>query len=570
MLGRLVSYTDALGQTTTYTYNQVGQDTTTTFDPASQDTVASYGYDPNSGNPTTTTVNGTLLATASYSPTTGQLTSVAYSNGTTATLGYDAYGNQDSLAYSTTSTGDVFDTDSVTFSPAGRYATETASQGSGTLSVTYGYDGAGRLTSADDTLGTTTTDNAYSYAPSPGCTATGDDEYAGENTNLTSFTATTGSTTSTTSYCYNNADQLVSSDTNGTTSTSYSYSEDGDQTDDNGTAYSWDASDRVATATTPGSDGTTITSTYDAVSRLIESSSSGSGGTVQYAYSGWTDTPAAVLSTTGAVLQQFVGLPGGVAVTLQTSGNTWSYTNLQGDTTATTSSTGALTAGPVTYNPWGVLNPGQTAPASTTGPNALGAYATSGKLTSQATGTILLGARTFNPAEARFLSVDPHQGGCANPYTYSFGDPLTGPDMTGQGCGGGLSGWEIFGIVLGGIAVATGIGGLIIAAAGTATALTAGAILGGVAMVTGTAATLIDTKTCLTTDRAACWGAGLGAVGAIAGGVGEYGAVKMMLGAKDGSLADTLAGLGGRLGYTWGGSALAYDAGNTFGNSSGC
>jgi hypothetical protein len=33
----------------------------------------------------------------------------------------------------------------------------------------------------------------------------------------------------------------------------------------------------------------------------------------------------------------------------------------------------------------------------------------------------------LNPAEARFLSVDPRPGDCANPYTYAFGDPLNHP-----------------------------------------------------------------------------------------------------------------------------------------------
>jgi RHS repeat-associated protein len=428
LLGRLVAYTDGLGQTTTYAYDQAGQNTTTTFDPATQDATTQLGYDPNSGNPTTTAVNGTVLATASYS-TTGRLASVAYANGTTATLGYDAYGNQDSLAYSTTSSGTTFDADAATYTLADRYSTETASQGTGTLDSTYGYDGAGRLTSADDTISGTTTDSTYSYAASPSCTASGDDTNAGDNTNISAVGITTGTSTSSTSYCYNNADQLVSSVTGSTTSTAYAYSEDGDQTDDDGTSYAWDASDRVVTASTSG--GTTVTSTYDAVSRLIESSQSG-GSTVRYAYAGWTATPAAVLNTSGQVLQQLIGLPGGVAVALQSAGNTWSYTNLRGDTTATTSNTGAVTARPVTYNPWGVLNPGQTAPASTTGPDTLGAYATSGKLTATATGTILLGARTLNPAEARFLSVDPVNGGCANPYTYAFGDPLEYGDLSGM------------------------------------------------------------------------------------------------------------------------------------------
>jgi large repetitive protein len=127
-----------------------------------------------------------------------------------------------------------------------------------------------------------------------------------------------------------------------------------------------------------------------------------------------------------------------VTAILQPAGSpTWSYANLQGHTTITADNSGTIISGPVTYDPWGNLNPGQTATTITTGPNALGAYASHGKLTNKATGTIALGARTFNPIEARFLSVDPIAGGCANPYTYAFGDPLTGSDLTGKaGCGG--------------------------------------------------------------------------------------------------------------------------------------
>jgi RHS repeat-associated protein len=304
LLGRVTSYTDAWGQTTATTYNQAGQ-TTATSGPGGS---SQLGYDPNSGQPTTTTVNGTLLATASYDRD-GRMNAVTYHNGTSAVISYDAYGKQNGLTYDPPG-GGTLDQDTVTRSLAGRESTETASAPGGPLTVAY---------------------------------------------------------------------------------------------------------------------------TYDAVDRLIQSTSTASGSTpIRYAYAGYSDSPAAVLSTSGSILQQLVGLPGGVSVTLQPSGNVWSYFNMQGDTTLTASDTGTLLSGPVTYDPWGTLNPGQTAPGNTTGPNTRGAYAAAGKLTNTATGTVLLGARTFNPTEARFLSVDAVFGGCANPYTYAFGDPINHPDLTGQ------------------------------------------------------------------------------------------------------------------------------------------
>jgi RHS repeat-associated protein len=428
LLGRVTSYTDVWGQTTTTSYNQADQVTATSGPGGSYQ----LGYDPNSGQPTTTTVNGALLATASYDSA-GQMIGVTYGNGTSAIMGYDAYGNHSVLTFKNPA-GGVLTKDAVTRTLAGRESTETASTSGAPVIVNYTYDGASRLTQADDTQGGTL-DSSYSYAASPSCPS----QNAGENTNRTSVTI--GSTT--TSYCYNNADQLVSSTTGGTTSTNYAYNERGDQTTDNNNTYTWDSSDRAATATLTTRSGiittyqSTTTSTYDAVNRLAQSafqevSPLPQTSTVHYSYAGYGDSPAAVLNASNSVLQQLVALPGGVTVAVQPSGNVWSYVNLQGDTTCTANASGSLISGPVTYDPWGNLNPGQTAPSNVTGVNTLGAYATSGKLTNTTTGTILLGARTTTPAEGRFLSVDPVFGGCANPYTYAFGDPLNHGDLTGQ------------------------------------------------------------------------------------------------------------------------------------------
>ena len=47
-----------------------------------------------------------------------------------------------------------------------------------------------------------------------------------------------------------------------------------------------------------------------------------------------------------------------------------------------------------------------------------------------------MGARAYKPAEGRFSSVDPIFGGCANAYTYVFGDPFITQDLDGQdSCG---------------------------------------------------------------------------------------------------------------------------------------
>lgn len=55
-------------------------------------------------------------------------------------------------------------------------------------------------------------------------------------------------------------------------------------------------------------------------------------------------------------------------------------------------------------------------------------------MTDTALGITVLGARTYQAAEGRFLSVDPLEGGCANNYVYVYGDPLNKNDLTGQFC----------------------------------------------------------------------------------------------------------------------------------------
>jgi RHS repeat-associated protein len=422
--------------------------------------------------------------------------------------------------------------------------------------VSYCYDGAGRLTSVNGVSGCSgASTSSYSYAPSAAgdnCASLvpGANPGEGANTNRTSVTTPAG----TTGYCYNTADQLVASITGGTASTSYAYNEHGDQTDDNGTSYTWDSSDRPVTATTPG--GTT-TSTYDAVSRLIQSSSS-TGSTARYAYAGYSDTPVAVLDTSNNILQQLVSLPGGVTVTLQPAGSIWSYVNLQGDVAATASAAGSRTAGPFTYDPWGNLSPGQAAPAVTSGPDTLGAYATSGKLTNSATATILLGARTFNPAEARFLSVDPVDGGCANAYVYAYGDPLNHGDLTGQHSCGDVA-KNVEGIVIGVVSFVAAVAAL------AATDPVIGLIFAVLAFVTGTLAVVFDAQDCLDSDFQdvnACTGAILGAVGALAGGLSAAGAAAATAEwIAENGIPDIAGKAVGAAGLSVGGAAVAVDTG---------
>jgi RHS repeat-associated protein len=145
------------------------------------------------------------------------------------------------------------------------------------------------------------------------------------------------------------------------------------------------------------------------------------------------DVPVAVYDGARNLVQQFVYLPGGVSVTLDATATskTWSFPNLHGHVTATSNDNGDRLTSTV-YDPWGVaLN---SAPNNVTGTADLAGYGGNGKLTESTTTKPVthMGARPYTASTARFLTVDPIHGGCANHYVYGFGDPLNAQDLTGK------------------------------------------------------------------------------------------------------------------------------------------
>src|SRR2546429_8020508 len=86
---------------------------------------------------------------------------------------------------------------------SGRIRTDTLSSGASSLASTYTYDLADRLTNA--TIGSNT--YSYSFGAQSSTCAAGTNPNAAKNSNRTSQTINGVTTT----YCYNYADQLVSS-----------------------------------------------------------------------------------------------------------------------------------------------------------------------------------------------------------------------------------------------------------------------------------------------------------------------------------------------------------------------
>ena len=373
----------------------------------------------------------------------GTMTGVTYPGFISVTYSYDAYGEMDTVAYGETTGGTLFAGDRVTYSPGGRKLTDESVPGlfhtytnpNPTGGTDFSYDGAGRLIQAYEPGKVID----YSYAnssPTEDCPVPD----AGENTDLTSVTTYPSSGgTATTRYCYDGADQITKTATSGTattaksgTSTTYAFDAEGFQTQNKGTSYTWTASGQMASAT---SGDTMVTYTYDALDRLIARTKGTT--TTRYAYCGFTTSPCAVLSATGAVDQQVVSGIGGVLVTVKPGNNspTYSFANLAGNYIFSKRLYGTWSP-TVTYSPYGAVSTRTGASHNgLSGGLSEGAFGTAGKLTDRTLTTTLvfMGARVYSPTEGRFLSVDPIEGGCANAYVYVRGDPVNSSDLDGQG-----------------------------------------------------------------------------------------------------------------------------------------
>jgi RHS repeat-associated protein len=195
--------------------------------------------------------------------------------------------------------------------------------------------------------------------------------------------------------------------------------------------------------------------------------------TQRLGYTGETDTSAFTQNTAGAVIGTSINLPGGATYTTAGSTITWSYTSLHGDTITMLDNNANLIWtgywGPYGENASGSIPPDNTALTGDT----YGYNGAQNKLTNTNAGITLMGARIYQTSTGRFLTIDPVQGGCANLYTYAYGDPVNDPDLSGeyaeipQGGGGTCyepakgshhtNWWDVGGIIAGFASLAVGI-----------------------------------------------------------------------------------------------------------------
>jgi RHS repeat-associated protein len=147
-----------------------------------------------------------------------------------------------------------------------------------------------------------------------------------------------------------------------------------------------------------------------------------------------TEELSLILSDT---TNRYIYGPGGLPVEQISSGGTVTYLHhdQQGSTRLLTGSTGTVT-GKCTYSAYGT----PTCEGASTTPLGYDA-----QYTSTDTGLIYMRARTYDPATAQFLTLDPLVGETGAPYNYAADNPVNYADLSGlnvfEEAGEAVAGW---------------------------------------------------------------------------------------------------------------------------------
>lgn len=472
--GNLATSTDITGAVTSYTYNAAG-----------------------TCGPTITNLcravqarDGTTLASISYTyDSLDRVHTITRGNGVTTTLAYND-ASQIKTETTTAADGTLLRTDRYTYDSHGNVATHTTTSAlpapgraapgrasprvratASTTTTGYGYDAYNRLISSavypgDTTAGTPDTATSYTL------------NTAGDITGQVTTTGTAKTTTVNTIA----GGRLTRRDVNGAV-TRQDFDADGNVTKDlSGNSYTYNLAGQIASVTTAKGITTRYTYWPDGTRRAAITTADGVDHTITYHYApggkiandsytgGGPEVTASYLMAVGREARTLATGTGGT-VTAQTSGPGTGYylTDAHASVTAMIDDHGQVTAS-YAYGDYG--QPAGASPALLPGPApdpagnaAVNPFGYDGAYTNPNTGTQYLTARTYDPGQGRFLSLDAADQ--LNRYQAFNTNPILNTDPTGQLA---VPQWLIDGaaaatlIILGVAAAWTGAGELLTAA----------------------------------------------------------------------------------------------------------